>query len=381
MRYTQSPDGRRFVRILDISAWQTDYLGSGKIRAGALAPDFHKAAEQGIAGIFARIGNGTTLDQSFDLFYHPAKDAGLAFGAYYYAQPNRLRPSEAAELVAGWAEPYDLDPCHMLDLEHYWGADLAPEILDLWCKQWLNAIEVLDKRRPIVYSGAWFVESRLPPESLAAWDTMQSRYPRGTVTPPGADDWHAWIPWSREPRPTNRLGPWEGWQFSSSAHWPDYGGQPDAAVNRLDVNLVAVDAWERWTMPRPSDPITPPPDPQEFSTMTTTSTEWEDVPKLVFDEFVNAGEIFDITPEGGGQTAILNIECWNALNANGEPDTGHLRAWGPGGLPKYATADADRGEGTPNQVQVRMDKGTVHCWVSASMNVRVHLVGVHRAAG
>jgi len=236
------------VAFLDVSGWQFAYAGSGKLNPDAQPPDYHRAAAAGVAGVIARIGNGTTLDESFELGYRPAKEAGLAVGAYYYAQPNRLAPFAAAELVAGWLDRYELDLPVMLDLEEYHGTPLAPDALGWWVRTWLTAIETLTGRRPLLYAGHAFANQTTVAGSLAEWETVQPRYPRGSTRPPSTlADWPDWIPWDRPPVANAVLGRWVAWQFSSSARWPDFGAPADADVTLLDVNVVPVDVWRRWT--------------------------------------------------------------------------------------------------------------------------------------
>lgn len=241
-----NPAGDRFVGVLDVSGWQMNYAGNGKLRPGAQSPRLELAAELGVAGIIARIGNGSSLDESFAHFWRSARAAGLPIGAYYYAQPNRQSANEAAELVVRWLEPYATELPIMLDLEEYHGADLSPAALGRWVHTFLGRLEQLD-RRPIVYAGAAFVNDRSITPTLAGYDTIQPRYARNNQRPPvPLEQWAAWIRWDREPRYTDALGAWEGYQFTSSGHGPAYGMPADAATDRLDLNVVHVDAWARW---------------------------------------------------------------------------------------------------------------------------------------
>lgn len=250
------PAGRRFVAVLDVSGWQLAYAGNGRLEPGAKAPDLRKAKTLGVAGIIARIGNGTSFDHSFPLVAAAAGIAGLPLGAYYYAQPNRLDPAPAAELVIRWLDELDAVAGHgelpiMLDLEEYHGATLSAIALGAWTRRWLGRIAELDGgRRPILYAGAAFANENTIAGTLAGWDTIQPRYARGTQVPPvDPADWPAWIRWDREPRHTEILGDWEGYQFTSSGHWPSYGGPPDAATDRVDLNIIHEAAWQRWANP------------------------------------------------------------------------------------------------------------------------------------
>jgi GH25 family lysozyme M1 (1,4-beta-N-acetylmuramidase) len=249
----RNPAGVELVAFLDVSGWQFAYAGSGRLNPGATPPDYRKAAARGVAGVIARIGNGTSVDESFALGYAPAKAAGLAVGAYYYAQPNRLTGPAAAELAVRWLEPYELELPLMLDLEEYHGAELPDAALTRWVRDWLERVAELTGRRPLLYAGNAFANDTTLDGSFADYDTVQPRYPRGNTAPPSELElWAAWIPWDRPPVTNAVLGAWDAWQFSSSARWPDFGGPADAAVDRLDVNVVPVDVWRRWTPSAPS---------------------------------------------------------------------------------------------------------------------------------
>lgn len=266
MQLVTSPAGDLYVPVLDVSGWQLDYAGNGRLNPGADRPELGLAARQGIAGVIARVGNGTSLDESFALFAGAARDAGLPLGAYYYAQPNRLGPVEAADLVIAWLDNTAELAGHgelpvMLDLEEYHGTPLTPADLGAWVTAWLDRIAERDAgRRPIIYAGAAFANPRTVDADLSRWDTIQPRYARNYAVPPvDPADWANWIRWDREPLHTPTLGDWEGYQFTSSGHWPAYGGPLDAATDRVDLNIVHLAAWERWVGTNTNRPSWRPP--------------------------------------------------------------------------------------------------------------------------
>ena len=246
----ESPAGVKHVGVLDVSGWQFAYTGSGRIRAGAQPPDFAKAAARGVVGVFGRVGNGSQRDQSFPLVWQAARDAGLAVGAYYYAQPNQQTAPVAAHWVVDTLAGAELDLPVMLDFEHYTGTALSPAATAAWLIDWLTIVEQLTGRTPIVYAGSAFANARTVAESLAEWDTIQPRYPRQGTTPPSQlDEWAGWITWHRDPAENGTLGDWEGWQFSADGNWSDFGAPADAATRTVDLNVVTLDAWNRWVTP------------------------------------------------------------------------------------------------------------------------------------
>ena len=246
------PAGRPFVAVLDVSGWQMSYAGNGRLNPGARSPDLHKAVALGVAGVIARVGNGSTLDQSFARYAQAAASAALPLGAYYYAQPRRLAAEAAAELVIDWLDRTEHLAGHgelpvMLDLEEYHGDPLTRDELGDWTARWLRRVEQLDGRRPLLYAGHAFANPGTITGTFAAWDTIQPRYAKPGAPPADPADWPDWIRWDREPTYTPTLGAWSGYQFTASGDWPAYGGPPDSSAAGVDLNIVHLAAWQRWT--------------------------------------------------------------------------------------------------------------------------------------
>lgn len=258
-----------YVPVLDTSGWQAKYGGNGVLLPGAQPFDFTKARALGVQGVIHRVGNGSSFDQSYPLAEKAAREAGIAFGAYYYFQPNRLTADAAAELVEKWMSHFaDTALPVMLDCEHYNGLQWTKAKLGEYIQQLLDGIEARHGRKPLIYSGAWWWNSRVSGD-FSGYDTMQARYPRyGTQPPSPTSEWESWIPMDKEPLPSVGLGDWDGWQFTSDLYGPDFGMPADAATKRLDGNIVKKAAWDRWLRkagvtppPAPVDPVWPPFDP------------------------------------------------------------------------------------------------------------------------
>ena len=254
------------IPVLDTSAWQTDYR-NGKVTPEAQPPDLTKAKALGVRGIFHRIGNGRKFDDSFPLFFEAAKQAGLPIGAYFYFQPNAEGAIASANRVADWVSGYDVDLPVMLDLENYNGPTMHVDVLTRWVLEWLSHVEQRLGRRPVIYSAAWWWNSRIDGVTVdwSAWDTMQARYSRGYETPPSAtSEWQDWLAGQREPNTMIGTRPWDGWQFTSSLDAEDFGMPAVRSAAGLDGNLVKADAWARWSGEPVVEPAPmPEPPPQE----------------------------------------------------------------------------------------------------------------------
>ncbi|MFC9893417.1 glycoside hydrolase family 25 protein [Nocardia sp. NPDC127579] len=120
--------------------------------------------------------------------------AGVARGTYHYARPE-LSPEAQATLystvVLGQNGPLDLPP--VLDLESSGG--LPPDALIDWTQRYLNTVQTLTGRTPIIYTYPNFWKTAMA-------DTNQfTRYPlwiadyRGNPEPEVPGGWPAWTFW------------------------------------------------------------------------------------------------------------------------------------------------------------------------------------------
>lgn len=120
--------------------------------------------------------------------------AGVARGTYHYARPN-LPPEPQAALYAatvlGQNGPLDLPP--VLDLEQSGG--LPPDGLIDWTHRYLNTVQALTGRLPIIYTYPHFWRTAMA-------DTNEfTRYPlwiadyRGNEAPEVPGGWPAWAFW------------------------------------------------------------------------------------------------------------------------------------------------------------------------------------------
>ncbi len=139
--------------------------------------------------------------------------AGVARGAYHYASPN-LPPEPQAALYAGVVlginGPGDMPP--VLDLENSGG--LPPGALIDWTHRYLNTVQALTGRTPIIYTYPRFWQTAM------ANTNQFTRYPlwiadyRGNPAPEVPGGW-----------PT-----WTFWQYTDSGRIPGIGGGTDVNV-------------------------------------------------------------------------------------------------------------------------------------------------------
>jgi len=133
----------------DISKWQGSKV------------DLHKAAASGQKYVFIKASEGIGYtDPQFERNWQLAKDAGLLRGAYHFARVSLSDTiAEDARAEATWFAKVmgplgegDLNP--VLDIEWDKRADgiKAKDIVE-WCKVFLETLEGLTGRVPIIYTG------------------------------------------------------------------------------------------------------------------------------------------------------------------------------------------------------------------------------------
>ena len=173
--------------------------------------------------------------------------AGLMHGAYHFARPNGRAGSAAAQAryfvaTAGNAKSRgDLPPT--LDLEVSGG--LGPAKLISWTRQWLNTVQNLTGRKPMIYSYPYFWAHNM----------------HGTTTFRDHRLWGA----SYGSRPTTFAGAWSTWtfwQYSSTSRLSGIHAQTD--MNKFHGTLTQLRALANikggsttTTTPAPTTPAPP----------------------------------------------------------------------------------------------------------------------------
>lgn len=139
--------------------------------------------------------------------------AGVARGTYHYARPN-LPPEPQAALYAavvlGQNGPLDLPP--VLDLENAGG--LGPAGLIDWTHRYLNTVQALTGRVPIIYTYPNFWKSAM------ANTNEFTRYPL----------WIADYRGNEQPEVPGGWPTWTFWQTTDSGRIPGIAGGTDVNV-------------------------------------------------------------------------------------------------------------------------------------------------------
>ena len=138
------------VNGIDTSNWQ--HPGGAPINWAAVRAS-------GVSFAITKATEGSSIvDPWFSIDYAAAGAAGLLRSAYSFARPTLPISDATADAqrfvsVAGtFSGSHDLPP--VLDLEQTGG--LGPSDLVAWTATWLNTVESLTGRRPIIYTGYYF---------------------------------------------------------------------------------------------------------------------------------------------------------------------------------------------------------------------------------
>jgi lysozyme len=174
------------VSGIDVSRWQGE-IDWGRVAAGG----YHFAV------IRATVGNYYT-DPRFYENWRGARDAGLLVTAYHVVKPKNSAGSQIGRLfdVLEQREP---DLPLVLDVEL--ADEQPPAVISGVIKECIQRIEQRNRRKPIIYTGAWFWDGNvLRAAEWADCDLWVAYY--GTESPALPLDWTAW----------------RFWQYSESGH-------------------------------------------------------------------------------------------------------------------------------------------------------------------
>ena len=207
---------------IDIASWQHPggaAINWGSVRSAGHLFAFIKATEGPTSP-----GEGYYTNPWFSGDWVGAGAAGLLRGAYHYAQP-KADPATAIDdarhfisvtgVMNGAA---DLPP--VLDLEEDNG--LSPGQVSTWARTWLDEVQRLTGRQPIIYTGPWF------------WNTY--------VSSTAFTNYRLWIAsYTSAPGPGPLPGGWPTWtiwQWASDGVVPGISGRVD--VNRFCCDLSSL---------------------------------------------------------------------------------------------------------------------------------------------
>jgi lysozyme len=170
--------------------------------------DWVKLKAGGIHFVFIKASEGATVrDRCFEMHWQNAKAAGLIRGAYHFYHPS-VDPLVQAKVfsdVIGTLDVGDLPP--VMDWEV---TDGVPSVGDLLNgKIFLDEVQKLTGRKPIIYSGPYFMQELGATVSLAQYPLWIAHYSEKCPLVP--------FPW-----PT-----WTFWQQSGGATVPGVIGSCD----------------------------------------------------------------------------------------------------------------------------------------------------------
>jgi lysozyme len=230
---TQSPC-QTWLRVIDISSNNIHPI------------DWVKVVKGGVAGAYIKNTEATGyVNPDFTKDSQNATRAGVPWGVYHFAQPGKADAVASARFfVKNGGGLGQLPPA--LDLEV---SKLGPEATARWALLWLQTVQQLTGRRPILYVGFYFPASRygfLAPYSLWLPAYSNGYKPVTNVCTLGRP---------RVPAPWAATG-WVMWQFTSVA-------TPSGLHGHIDLS-AAESAWfSKWTgagyqpNPNPNKPAAP----------------------------------------------------------------------------------------------------------------------------
>jgi lysozyme len=189
---------------IDVSNWQENI-------------DWGEVANFGVQFAICKASEGTTyLDPYFRRNWDHMANAGIARGAYHFAQPDLSTPQHEAKFfrnavsAAGGLVTGDV---LVLDMEAGTGN------LHDWTLDFLVDMEDNLGFLPILYSGAWFLEPHglTHSEDLSTYGLWLASYGTLPIVPPNWDFWALW-------------------QYTCEGRVPGVNGPCDCNVFNGDIN-------------------------------------------------------------------------------------------------------------------------------------------------
>ncbi len=172
---------KTYLKGIDVSHYQ------GKV-------NWAEVSRAGIRFAFAKATGGLEFnDPRFAENWQGMQAAGLIRGAYHFFDADKDATAQADHFLAtlGQLDARDLPP--VLDVETLEGADekaLLPGVL-----AWLERVEKVSGRKPILYTGLAFGKQYLEDPRLAAYPLWIAEYntvEKGVPTPWQAHGWSFW---------------------------------------------------------------------------------------------------------------------------------------------------------------------------------------------
>ena len=224
------PSGKTVLTGVDVSQY-----------AGTV--DWPSMKGSGIYFAFARVSDGTNLDNSFDTNYAGIQTAGMVRGAYQFFEPAQDPVAQANLCLSkiGSLSPGDLPP--VLDVEKTGGQSPSAIISEI--QAWVTAVQQATGRTPIIYTSASFWNGSVSSSAFS----MNSLW---------IADWGVQCPnlpstWSQ----------WQFWQYSDSGSIKGVGGTFD--LDEFNGDLFALQAMTGPPTPN-SAPVVLNPIPDQIVT-------------------------------------------------------------------------------------------------------------------
>lgn len=171
--------------------------------------DWPKVRAAGQRFVFAKATEGDYYaDPTFDDNWRGAKAAGLLRGAYHFFRANvdaKKQANKFIDYVRSMSDTAELPP--VLDLETH--DNQSKEKIISRAKTWLDLVEAAFERKPIIYSGQYFLQDHFsepgggPPVWAKDYPLWLAQYPNVYV--PGSQPvlprgWFTWTFWQYSER-------------------------------------------------------------------------------------------------------------------------------------------------------------------------------------
>lgn len=183
------------VTGIDVASWQHPTgqpIDWRAVRGAGHAFAFIKATEGPSSP-----GGGRYTNPWFNQDWVGAGSAGLYRGAYHYAQPTANTADaigDARHFIAATGVmngPGDLPP--VLDLEEHNGLSRAEVVA--WSRAWLDEVQRLTGRQPIIYTGPWFWNTYVGSTAFTNYRLWIASYTSAPGPGPLPGGWPAWTIW------------------------------------------------------------------------------------------------------------------------------------------------------------------------------------------
>lgn len=183
------------VTGIDIASWQ--HPTGQPIDWAAVRGAGHSFAVIKATEGAASPGGGRYTNPWFAQDWIGAGSAGLYRGAYHYAQPT-ANPADAVadarHFIAATGimnGPGDLPP--VFDLEEHNG--LSRDQVAAWSRAWLDEVQRLTGRQPIIYTGPWFWNTYVGSNAFTNYRLWIASYTTAPGPGPLPGGWPAWTIW------------------------------------------------------------------------------------------------------------------------------------------------------------------------------------------